>query len=139
MPANDTYYRFLKNPKYGWRNFLVTLSNSVISAFKPLTSEKRVTAFIVDDSLYSRSRSKHVEGLARIHDHTTKKFVSGFAMFTLGWSDACSFIPVNFSMLSAAKDVLNKTLMIINSQLNNWFQLQPSYIKASLDKFNCET
>lgn len=33
---------------------------------KPLTSEKRVTAFIIDDSVYSRNRSKAVELLANV-------------------------------------------------------------------------
>ena len=71
---------------------------------KPLTDEKRKDVFIVDDSLFDRSRSKKVELLARVFDHCSMKYRSGFRMLTLGWSDGNSFVPVSYSLLSAADD-----------------------------------
>ncbi|QZT33894.1 transposase [Caldalkalibacillus thermarum TA2.A1] len=55
----------------------------------------------MDDSLYSRARSKAVELLAKVHDHTTGKFVRGFRLLTLGWSDGNTFVPLCFSLLSS--------------------------------------
>ncbi len=104
LPSKDTYYRFLNQSKYAWRRFLLSLSLRVIETFKSLTDKKRVKVFIIDDSLYSRARSKKVELLARVFDHTTRKMVKGFNMLTLGWSDGYSFIPLDFTMLSSAKD-----------------------------------
>lgn len=104
LPSKDTYYRFLKEPSYAWRRFLQTLAIHVISTFSTLTSEKRVKVFIIDDSLFSRSRSKNVELLARVFDHTTHRFVKGFNMLTLGWSDGFSFIPLDFVMLSSSNE-----------------------------------
>jgi hypothetical protein len=60
-----------------------------------------VKVLILDDSLFSRSRSKAVELLANVHDHTTGKFVRGFRMLTLGWSDGNTFVPLCFSLLSS--------------------------------------
>ena len=66
-----------------------------------MTSNDRVNVLIFDDSLYSRSRSKAVELLSRVHDHSTGKYINGFRMLTMGWSDGNSFIPVAFSLLSS--------------------------------------
>lgn len=103
-PQKDAYYRFLKQPTYAWRRFLSSLSLRVIQSFTRLTSDNRVKVLIVDDSLFSRSRSKKVELLARVFDHVSGKMVKGFSMLTLGWSDGHSFVPVDFDMLSSAKD-----------------------------------
>lgn len=52
-----------------------------------LTSDERVNILIVDDSFYDRSRSKSVELLARVKDHTDNRYKKGFRMLTLDWSD----------------------------------------------------
>lgn len=44
-------------------------------------------AIIVDDSLFSRSRSKRVELLARVFDHVTHRYMRGFRLLVVGWSD----------------------------------------------------
>ncbi|MFC0562324.1 transposase, partial [Halalkalibacter alkalisediminis] len=103
LPGKDAIYRFLKVPTFNWRKFLSSLSSKVIQRFQKLTSSKRVSVFILDDSVYSRNRSKNVELLSRIHDHVTHKFVKGFSLLTLGWSDGFSFVPVDFALLSSAK------------------------------------
>lgn len=102
LPSKDSYYRFLNNPRYAWRRFLLQLSLKVTDAFDQLTSDKRVRVFILDDSILSRPRTKKAELLARIFDHTSHRFVKGFTMLTLGWSDGYSFVPVDFAMLSSA-------------------------------------
>ncbi len=71
---------------------------------KPLTDEKRKDVFIVDDSLFDRSRSKKVELLARVFGHCSMKYRSGFRMLALGWSYGNSFVPVSHCLLSAAED-----------------------------------
>jgi hypothetical protein len=71
-----------------------------------LTSENRVKVLVVDDSLFSRARSKQVELLSKVFDHTTMKSVKGFQLLTLGWSDGSSFIPVNFSLVSSVNRLI---------------------------------
>ena len=103
-PAKDAVYRLLNNATYNWRKFLLLLSRNVITQkLLPLVSENRERVLILDDSLYSRARSKSVEMLALVHDHTTGRYVRGFRMLTLGWSDGNTFMPLAFSLLSSEK------------------------------------
>lgn len=70
-PGKDTVYRFLNSSRYNWRRFLLLLGCGLIeSKLNPLTDEDREKVLIVDDSLFSRSRSKAVELLAKVYDHT---------------------------------------------------------------------
>lgn len=42
--------------------------------------------------------------LARVWDHAEHKYVHGFRMLTLGWSDGNTFLPVFFSLLSSENE-----------------------------------
>jgi hypothetical protein len=106
-PGKDAVYRFLNHCGYAWRRFLLLLSAHTISRIKPLTSEKRITAFVIDDSMYDRNRSKKVELLSRFWDHATQCYYKGFRMLTLGWSDGHTLIPVDFALLSSLKSQIN--------------------------------
>jgi hypothetical protein len=61
-----------------------------------------VRVLIVDDSTMSRNRSKKVELLARVYDHVFHKYLKGFQLLTLGWSDGFSFVPVDFAAMSSS-------------------------------------
>ena len=103
--SKNTIYRFLNNARTNWQRFTTLLSASIINGFmKPLTDEKHKDVFIVDDSLFDRSRSKKTELPARVFDHCSIKYRAGFRMLTLGWSDGNSFVPVSHCLLSAAED-----------------------------------
>lgn len=103
--CKNTVYRFLNSTKTNWQLFTTLLSSKIINDFmKPLTSDDRKDVFIVDDSLFDRSRSSKTELLAKVFDHCSMKFKRGYRMLTLGWSDGNSFIPVNHCLLSAADD-----------------------------------
>lgn len=56
----------------------------------------------MDDTILSRNRSKNVELLAKVYDHANHRFIKGFTLLTLGWSDGYSFIPAGFNLLSSA-------------------------------------
>ena len=102
--SKSTYNRFLNNCHYNWRRFITLLAAGVIERLDPLTSSNRFKAFVLDDSVISRNRSKSVELLAFIFDHVIGKTVKGFNLLTLGWTDGFSFIPVAFNMMSSAKE-----------------------------------
>ena len=68
--AKDTFYRFMNSYSINWRKFTLSLGSSIINkAISHLTNENRRNVLIVDDSLFSRGRSKKVELLARVYDH----------------------------------------------------------------------
>ncbi len=107
----DTAYR-LKDADYiDWKRFTTMTSALIIKdTIAPLTSESRRNAFIVDDSVYERNRSKKVELLAKVYDHAHGCYLKGFRMLTLGWSDGVTYMPVNSCLLSSenAKSRINE-------------------------------
>ena len=99
--AKDTVYRFMKMIQINWIRFTTILSARIIrDAIFPLDSEERANVFIIDDSMFERNRSKKVELLAKVYDHAKHKYLFGFRMLTLGWSDGSTFLPVNSILLS---------------------------------------
>ena len=103
--AKDTVYRFLNSVHTNWRRFLLLLSSRVIrDELEPLTGAANMKVLIADDTLYRRNRSKHVELLSRVFDHTDKRYYRGFRMLTLGWSDGISFVPVSCALLASSKE-----------------------------------
>ena len=71
-------------------------------AIAPLTSGARRNVLIIDDSLFSRNRSKKVELLARVYDHVSGTYMKSFRMLTLGWSDGNTFLPLSHCLLSSS-------------------------------------
>lgn len=103
--AKDTVYRFLNSVHTNWRRFLLLLSSRVINReLEPLTDAANMKVLIADDTLYRRNRSKHVELLSRVFDHTDHRYYRGFRMLTLGWSDGISFLPVSCALLASSKE-----------------------------------
>lgn len=72
FPGKDAVYRFLTN-----------LSTEVVHKTDSLTSSGRVSAFVVDDSVYERNRSKSVEFLAWFKDHARNYYYKGYRMMAL--------------------------------------------------------
>ena len=109
---NAWCYRVLRNAHANWLRFTALLSEKIINGhLRDLTSEDRVDCFVVDDSLYERIGYKKTELASQVFDHVSMKFKKGFCMMTLGWTDGCSFIPINFSLLASSKEenILGKT------------------------------
>ncbi len=106
FPGKDAVYRFLNHPRFSWRRFLTSFSVEAVQKTRALTSSQRVNVLIVDDSMFSRNRSKTVELLARCWDHAQQCYYKGFRMLTLGWSDGHTFLPLDFSLLSSTKSQL---------------------------------
>jgi hypothetical protein len=100
--GKDAAYQLLKGTTYNWRRLLLRLGQRLHSFFNRLTDEDRETVLIIDDSSYDRSRSKLVELLCRVYDHSTGRYLKGFRMLTVCWSDGVSCLPLDFSLLSSA-------------------------------------
>jgi len=101
--AKDTFYRFINSCHVNWMRFTSLLASSIVNEkLVNLTDEKRVNVFIVDDTPYERNRSKNVELLSRVYDHSKGTFIRGFRLLTLGWSDGNTFVPINSCHLTSA-------------------------------------
>jgi len=100
--GKDAAYQLLKGETYNWRRLLLSLGRRVFGVFNRLTSDERESVLIIDDSPYDRSRSKWVELLSNVWDHSTGRFLKGFRMLTICWSDGTSCLPMDFALLSSA-------------------------------------
>jgi len=101
--SKDTVYRFLNNAKIHWEKILLFLAASVIAKVRLLTGETRLTAIVIDDSPFSRNRSKKVELLAKVYDHVSHKYFMGFRLLTMGFTDGNTFIPFAKQLMSSVK------------------------------------
>lgn len=61
LPGKDVIYRFLNQPTYNWRKFLLSLSSHTIRLCQRLTHKSRAKVFVVDDSTIERARSKSAQ------------------------------------------------------------------------------
>jgi hypothetical protein len=102
--GKEAIYRCLSNSKIHWEEFTPELAERVIAEVDKLTSDKRITAWVIDDSPYYRNRSKKVELLSRMKDHSENKYYKGYAFLALGWSDGVTFIPTDFRMVASGDD-----------------------------------
>ncbi len=100
--GKDAVYDFLNSPTYNWRRFTTLFSSRIYCIIKSLLDDSSEEVLIFDDSTYDRSRSKKVELLSRVYDHSTHKYLKGFRLLTLGWSDGNSFLGIDFALLSSA-------------------------------------
>jgi hypothetical protein len=101
--GKDAVYNFLNSSTYNWRRFTILLCRQIYFIIKNLLDDSSEEVLIFDDSTYDRSRSKKVELLSRVYDHSTHKYLKGFRLLTLGWSDGNSFLGIDFALLSSAK------------------------------------
>lgn len=108
--GKNTIYRFLSSTVYDWCKLLYLTAMNVIAFIIPLTSDNRKNVLIADDTLYSRSRSKKVDMLTKVYDHVTGKFVKGFKLLTLAWSDGNTTIPLKYRHIVSTNDkmVINR-------------------------------
>jgi len=102
--GKDVLYDFLRNERFNWRRLLLLMAARAVSFIDGLTGRDRQKVLIIDDSVIERPRSKKVELLSRVYDHANGKFVRGFRMLTVAWSDGASFLPLDFAMLSSQKE-----------------------------------
>lgn len=102
--GKDAAYDLLKACTYNWRRFLLITGTRLHRIFDRLTSDQRESVLIIDDSPYDRSRSKKVELLSRVFDHSTGRYLRGFRLLTVCWSDGVSCLPLDFALLSSAKE-----------------------------------
>jgi len=98
--GKDALYSLLNNPKCNWRRLLLAVGFQVYNAISKLTDREKV--LIIDTTAYGRNRSKNVELLSRVKDHSTNRYVRGFRLQAAAISDGHTLIPVDFSLLASA-------------------------------------
>jgi hypothetical protein len=130
--GKDAAYDVLKGCQSNWRKLLLGIGTKLFGFLNRLTDEDRESVLIVDDSPYDRSRSKAVELLSRVWDHSNGRFIKGFRMLTVCWSDGYSCLPLDFSLLSSAdaKNRLCDNRKSMDKRCCAWQRRQEAVVKA---------
>ena len=132
--GKDTFYRFIKSCHTNWRKFTSLLCYRIIKqTIEPLTGEDRLNVLIIDDSIYSRARSKKVELLAKVFDHARHIYTYGFRMLTLCWSDGNTVLPVSHCLLSTenARNRIQEASAKVDARSNGNKQRKLAQMKAT--------
>ena len=132
--GKDTFYRFMKSYHTNWRKFTSLLCYRIIKqTIEPLTGEDRLNVLIIDDSIYSRARSKKVELLAKVFDHARHIYTYGFRMLTLCWSDGNTVLPVSHCLLSTenARNRIQEASAKVDARSNGNKQRKLAQMKAT--------
>ena len=104
--SKNTIYRFCNNASINWRKFLRTLSFRVVNEFMdPATSKERVNYFIFDDTPFQKF-GKKTELVSKFFNHVDMKYMYGFRVLTMAWSDGYSSLPVDYVPLASSKEDL---------------------------------
>jgi hypothetical protein len=131
--SKDAAYELLKGCNSNWRRLLLLLGVRLYEFINRLTDEARESVLIVDDSTYDRSRSKKVELLCRVLDHSSGRFLKGFRMLTVCWSDGASCLPMDFALLSSAdaKNRLCESHKSMDRRCCAWQRRKEATVKAT--------
>ena len=103
--GKNTVYRFLNSARTNWERFVCTLSERIINGtIRRLTEPDRRDAFIIDDTLFSRTGGKKTQLCSKVFDHVAMKMKAGFRLLTLGWTDRETFVPVLGRLLGSSSE-----------------------------------
>ena len=100
----DVYYRFMNSVSANWYKFIRLLSALVIADCIRTYSPEDIPVYILDDTIHKRNRSNEVELLTRVRDHNDGRYYRGFRCLTLGYHNTRHFLPIDFRLLSSAKE-----------------------------------
>ena len=96
--SKNPYYDLLGNENINWRLILYLFAKRYLSLSGRITDYRgKVKALIFDDSPTEKS-GKKIEGVSRVHDHVTGRFILGYKILVCGYWDGGNFIPVDFSL-----------------------------------------
>ena len=119
--SKNSYYRFLSNPSFNWKKFLLLLAVRVTAALRKLTCKSRVTVLVLDDSVLRRQENdpKTYGGLF---------FALCEDVQDMELSDA------QRSLMSLFMETINsygtEDTETIKSKVTNWIASQSRYIKG---------
>jgi hypothetical protein len=113
--SKNPYYDLLGNEYISWRAILYLFASRYLSLSGRIGKcVGKIRALIFDDSALEKSGAK-IEGVSKVHDHVTGRFILGYKILVCGYWDGDNFIPVDFSLhrerggeLDKARDKRNR-------------------------------
>jgi len=96
--SKNPYYDLLGNEYISWRTILFLFAARYLSLSGRIGRVVgKIRALIFDDSPLEKTGVK-IEGVSKIHDHVTGRFILGYKILVCGYWDGDNFIPIDFSL-----------------------------------------
>jgi hypothetical protein len=106
--SKNPYYDLLGNEYISWRSILYLYAKRYLNLSGRITDYcGKIRALIFDDSP-TEKRGKKIEGVSKVHDHVTRRFILGYKLLVCGYWDGGSFIPIDFSLHRERGNELDK-------------------------------
>lgn len=129
--SKSTLYRALLNEGINWRMFLtqITLRFHAILQERQVNTDTNEICAILDDTTFQKTGVR-IEGVSKVFDHVTHRFIYGMKCLTLAISDGISCYPIDFSI--HREKGKNKNYGLISKLLKEQFQKQRNAKKSRL-------
>ena len=125
--SKNPYYDLLGNEYISWRSVLYLYAKRYLNLSGRITDYcGKIKALIFDDSP-TEKRGKKIEGVSKVHDHVTGRFIFGYKLLVCGYWDGGSFIPIDFSLHRERGDKLDKARGKRNRAKRKAKQAEASY------------
>jgi len=132
--SKNPYYDMLGNEQVPWRVILYLFARRYLQLASHLAdhSKQKIRALIFDDSPLEKTGGK-IEGVSKIHDHVTGRYILGFKLLVSGYWDGNSFIPIDFSLHRERGTELDKARKRSNRARRKAKQAEATYRKHKAD------
>jgi len=97
-------YRFLQDNFFNWRKSMYKLNSEIEAKSGSDENKKHPTALIIDDSVLAKT-GRRIEGVTKVHDHVTNKYVVGFKLLALCWFNGSYSRFLDFSLVSEKRKI----------------------------------
>jgi hypothetical protein len=106
--SKNPYYDLLGNEYISWRSILYLYAKRYLNLSGQITDYYgKIKALIFDDSP-AEKRGKKIEGVSKVHDHVTGRYIFGYKILVCGYWNGGNFVPVDFSLHRERGDQLDK-------------------------------
>lgn len=98
ITTKDVLYRILKKQNINWRSILLMFVKRYIELEKQsLDVEPETGKYLIFDDTDIEKTGKKIEGVSKIFNHVSKRYILGFKLLVAGYWDGNIFVPVDFS------------------------------------------
>jgi len=102
--SKTPFYRFFQDSFFNWRKSVYKLNSEIETKCNAEKKSEHPTALIIDDSPLVKA-GKRIEGVTKIHDHVTNKFVIGFKLLALCWFNGYYSRFLDFSLVAEKRKI----------------------------------
>ena len=127
--GKDAYYRILSNQKIDWRRLLLSFVSQYLEKDNDFTPPDNDLKCLVFDDTDIPKTGKTIEGISKIYNHVTKRYIFGFKLLVAGYWNGSVLVPVDFSFHRESKTT--KYGLTPKERKNQQSTIRPKTTKAS--------